>query len=99
MNRLGYERIRRSLVSVLDHRDNVHHRSLRSGVIACQLHETDQFFSKKCPYEEAGFLESRTHPLYSFNVFAIVRKRLSLSERALVVYFPDPSYESVIEGY
>src|SRR5690242_17238171 len=64
-----------------------------------QLDEANHFLAKKGPDKNAAVEESSLLLVYRFERLAVMAKRLSLADGALVIDGPDSANQGVIEGH
>src|SRR5439155_1579691 len=98
-DRLCDQHIRRSLVPVLDHRQDLHQARLPSRFVAFQLGETNQAVAEKRADEEAPVGESPLFLTHGLDVLPVVPELYSLADRRLVVDRVNPLNEGVIERH
>src|SRR2546422_617773 len=96
---LGDQRIRRSLVPMLDHGQDLHKARLPLISVANQLGETNQALSEKRADENAPMEESPVLPAHCLEVHHVVPERLPLSDWRLVVDGGDPLNKDVVEWH
>src|SRR5580692_4180468 len=96
-DRLRDQRVRRSLILMLNHREDMNEACLRSRFVRHQLAKANHFVAKKRPDENASVGKRSRVLARSFKVHSIVRKALSLTYRALVVDLADSLKQNLAE--
>src|SRR2546426_2064475 len=94
---LGDQRIRRSLVPMLDHGQDLHETRLPLSCVAYELGETNQAVAEKRADKDTPVKESRSLPAHSLEILPVVPERLPLSDRRLIVDGGDPLNKDVVE--
>src|SRR2546428_7428427 len=94
---LGDQRIRRSLVPMLDQGQALLETRLPLSCVAYELGETNQAVAEKRADKDTPVKESRSLPAHSLEILPVVPERLPLSDRRLIVDGGDPLNKDVVE--
>jgi hypothetical protein len=98
-HRLCDERIRRRLVPMADHGDNLHQTCLLSIFVADEFGETYESAIQEGPNEDTAIEERTVLSAHGLKVLVVVSKPLSLPRVGFIVHIGDALHTGSIERY
>src|SRR5262249_47615287 len=90
--------IRRSLILVLNHGNNVHETSLSLGCVGNEFCKTDQFVAKKRTDENAAFKKCCRFLAHLLAIFPEMSVAFALAHAGFVIDFPNSFSQLLIES-